>query len=131
MQIGLSEAAILARKIASFGDPRLYALALAAEHLSKSTQPLVPERVFLTGGSTDGKDGHAGGGVQGMLGTLIGLLVAEKSGFANNANTTEMAEVRDLVDRITRQAVNSMGQPVEATPAAAPTDGTKEVAKTA
>src|SRR4051812_19419790 len=51
MQIGLSEAAILMKKIASFGDPRLYAVSLVAEHLSKSTQPLVPERVFVTSGA--------------------------------------------------------------------------------
>src|SRR6185312_5255301 len=45
MQIGLSEASVLLRKIQSFGDPRLYALTLAAEHLAHSSQPLVPERV--------------------------------------------------------------------------------------
>jgi uncharacterized membrane protein YqiK len=125
MQIGLSEAAVLTRKIASFGDPRLYALALAAEHLSKSTQPLVPERVFLTGGATQGDDGHPTNGVQGMLGTLIGLLVAEKSGFANTP-TPESSDVRDLVDRITRQAVHSMGQPLDPPAPTAP-----EPAKTA
>ncbi|HZZ43914.1 MAG TPA: SPFH domain-containing protein [Tepidisphaeraceae bacterium] len=110
MQIGLSEAAVLTRKIASFGDPRLYALSLAAEYLSKSTQPLVPEHVFMTGGSTDGASAS-----QGMLGTLLTMLVAEKSGF-NPSSTPESAEVRDLIDRITRQAVTSMGQPVPETP---------------
>src|SRR5207302_9358794 len=33
LQIGLSEASVLLRKIGSFGDPRLYALSLVAEHL--------------------------------------------------------------------------------------------------
>ena len=76
MQVGLSEAAVEMRKIASFGDPRLYALAVVAEHLSKSVQPLVPERVFTTGG------GNASGGESaGLLNTLLGMLVAEKSGF--------------------------------------------------
>ena len=51
MQIGLSEASVLLRKIASFGDPRLYALSMVAEHLSHSRQPLVPERVFMAGGT--------------------------------------------------------------------------------
>ena len=55
MQIGLSEAAVLMRKIASFGDPRLYALALVAGHLSHSAQPLVPSRVFVSG-VANGKD---------------------------------------------------------------------------
>ena len=49
LQIGLSEAAVLLRKIGSFGDPRLYALQLVAEQLSHASQPLVPERVFLSG----------------------------------------------------------------------------------
>src|SRR5205823_4585165 len=78
MQVGLSEASVQLRKISSFGDPRLYALAQVAEHLSHASQPLVPERVFVAGGS--GENGQAGHG-QGLLGTLIGLLVAEKSGF--------------------------------------------------
>src|SRR5205807_1593584 len=39
LQIGLSEASVLLRKIGSFGDPRLYALSLVAEHLSHSRQP--------------------------------------------------------------------------------------------
>src|SRR5262249_12800850 len=59
MQIGLSEALVLMRKISSFGDPRLYALALVTEHLSKSSQPLVPERVFMTGGAAAGANGEA------------------------------------------------------------------------
>src|SRR5205085_1345688 len=58
LQIGLSEASVLLRKIGSFGDPRLYALSVVAEHLSKSSQPLVPERVFMTGGA-NGENGHA------------------------------------------------------------------------
>src|SRR5262249_33563631 len=35
LQVGLSEASVLLRKIGSFGDPRLYALSLVAEHLSR------------------------------------------------------------------------------------------------
>ena len=49
MQVGLAEASVLLRKIASFGDPRLYALSIVAEQLAHSTQPLVPERVFVNG----------------------------------------------------------------------------------
>src|SRR5207302_6503905 len=50
LQIGLSEAAVLLRKVGSYGDPRLYALAQAADQLAHSSQPLVPERVFVAGG---------------------------------------------------------------------------------
>ena len=35
--------------IASYRDPRLYAMSLLAEQLSHSSQPLVPERVFMAG----------------------------------------------------------------------------------
>src|SRR4029079_14751685 len=49
-EIGEAEAQVLTRKIASFADPRLYALSVVAEHLSHSTQPLVPAQVFMSGG---------------------------------------------------------------------------------
>src|SRR5581483_11959306 len=65
MQVGLSEAMVLLRKVASFGDPRLYALSVVTEQLTHSTQPLVPERVF-----TAGADSQAGQGGTGMLGML-------------------------------------------------------------
>ncbi len=74
---GQAEADVLARKVASYGDPRIYALSLVARHLSQSQQPLVPERVFLSGGGSAG-DGSA---LQGLLGTFMSLLVAERTGF--------------------------------------------------
>ena len=55
MQVGLSEASVLLRKMASFGDPRLYALSVVAEQLTHSSQPLVPERVFVAGGDGTGR----------------------------------------------------------------------------
>ena len=103
MQTGLAEASVLMRKIASFGDPRLYALALSAEHLSKSSQPLVPEKMFIAGGGN--AESSAPGG--GLLGTLISLLVAEKSGFKLNENG-EAADMKQLVDKLTRQAMASI-----------------------
>ena len=66
-----------ARKIASYGDPRVYALALATQYLSQSQQPLVPERLFVTGNG----GGAENPATQGILGTLISLLVAERTGF--------------------------------------------------
>src|SRR5262249_39318021 len=106
MQIGLSEASVLLRKISSYGDPRLYALALASEYLSKSAQPLVPERVFVTGGSGGNGDGHTS---QGLPGTLIGLLVAEKSGFQPGDNP-ELASLKEFADKMTRDALDVMQQ---------------------
>lgn len=105
MQLGLSEASVLMRKIQSFGDPRLYALSVVAEHLSHSNQPLVPERVFVAGANGDGA--HAAGASQGMLGMLINLLVAEKSGF-QPSDTQAMATLQDFADRMTKEAMESM-----------------------
>ncbi len=105
MQIGLSEASVLMRKIASFGDPRLYALSIVTEQLTHSSQPLVPERVFMAGG-----DGTANSGsVAGMLGMLLNLLVAEKSGF-RPVDEGEMSDFKDISERLTREALESLRQ---------------------
>jgi hypothetical protein len=107
LQVGLSEASVLLRKIGSFGDPRLYSLSLVAEHLAHSSQPLVPERVFVAG--SNGENGHAGGAGQGLLGLLINLLVAEKSGF-QLSDTSGMTSLQEFADRMTREAMESMQQ---------------------
>ena len=77
MQVGLSEASVLMRKIASFGDPRLYALSIVAEQLTHSSQPLVPERVFMAGGDGDRpsvrRPRHAGHAAQPAGGREVGL----------------------------------------------------------
>jgi uncharacterized membrane protein YqiK len=115
LQIGLSEAAVLLRKIGSFGDPRLYALQQVAEQLSHSSQPLVPERVFMSG------SGEGGTQASGMLGMLLQLLVAEKSGFAPN-DAAALDSLKEFTDRMTREAMESMQQATQAkmeTPATA------------
>jgi uncharacterized membrane protein YqiK len=123
LQVGLSEASVLLRKVQSFADPRLFALAQIAEHLAHSSQPLVPERVFVAG--HDGGNGHAGAPGQGLLGMLINLLVAEKSGFelpeGGSANL-----LQEFADRMARQAMDAMQQAVakEDQGAAAPTTAT-------
>jgi len=130
LQIGLSEASVLMQKIGSFGDPRLYALALVAEHLSKSQQPLVPQHMFVSGGSGgSGPDAQSMAGGQGLLGTLISLLVAEKSGFkfdgnghGTGAQAEAVGELKQLTDEMSRQAMaNLKDAAVAATkPGAAP-----------
>jgi uncharacterized membrane protein YqiK len=109
LQTGLAEASVLVRKIGSFGDPRLYALLSAAERLANSSQPLVPERVFMAGGGSENGHGSATG--QGLLGTLISLLVAEKSGFAP-AGGASLAGLEEMTDIMTRDAMQSMQQAV-------------------
>jgi uncharacterized membrane protein YqiK len=105
LQIGLSEAMVLLRKINSFGDPRLYALSGVAEHLAHSSQPLVPERVFVAGMGADGTNGAGGPG--GMLGLLVSLLVAEKAGMPLS-DGVDGAEMKELADRLTREAMESL-----------------------
>ncbi|HEY7090831.1 MAG TPA: hypothetical protein VH518_22225, partial [Tepidisphaeraceae bacterium] len=76
-QTGEAETSVLAKKVAALGDPKLYAAALIAEHLSRSTQPLVPQRLFVT------QPGESGSSSQGLLGLLMTLMSAEKSGFSD------------------------------------------------
>jgi uncharacterized membrane protein YqiK len=109
LQTGLAEASVLVRKIGSFGDPRLYALLSASEKLSNSSQPLVPERVFMAGAG--GENGHEAGASHGLLGMLISLLVAEKSGF-EPAGGAASASLEELTERMTRDAMQSMEQAV-------------------
>ncbi len=72
--IGRAEAAVLQLKVDSYGDPRLYAMAIVAEQLRQSQQPLVPSQLFMTGAS-------GGGNETSMLGTLLSILTAEKLGI--------------------------------------------------
>jgi uncharacterized membrane protein YqiK len=116
MQVGLSEALVLLRKIASFGDPRLYALSIITEHLTHSSQPLVPERVFVAG--ANGEPASGAGGASGMLGMLLNLLVAEKSGF-QPVDAAELTGLKEISDRLTRDAMESLRHAPAATPAAA------------
>jgi uncharacterized membrane protein YqiK len=116
LQMGLSEASVLLRKIGSFGDPRLYALQLVAEHMAHSSQPLVPERVFMAG--ANGENGHAASAGQGLLGLLINLLVAEKSGF-QSSEPSGLTTLQEFADRMTKEAMESMQQASMAQPAGA------------
>ncbi len=107
MQIGLSEASVLMRKIASFGDPRLYALSIVTEQLTHSSQPLVPERVFMAG--AQGDQTSSPGATSGMIGMLLNLLVAEKSGF-QPVDAGEVSGLKEISERLTRDALESIRQ---------------------
>jgi len=106
LQVGLSEASVLLRRIASYGDPRLFAVSNVAEQLAHSTQPLVPERLFVAGGG-DGAQTSSPSPQQGLLGTLIGLLVAEKSGFSL-ADQSDVGVLKDFSDRMTGKVLKAM-----------------------
>jgi uncharacterized membrane protein YqiK len=117
MQMGLAEAAVLMRKVHSYGDPRLYALQQVGGALAKSTQPLVPERVFLAGetptrsASEENGHGHAGGGplaTTGLVGLLLQTLLAERTAFASAEPNGELAPLNELANRLTREALANM-----------------------
>src|SRR5262249_50728969 len=95
------------RKIASFGDPRLYALSIVTEQLTHSEQPLVPERVFVAGGS--GEQNGTAGSSSGVLGMLLSLLVAGRSGFPP-VDAPGVSGLKERGERLTRDAMESLRQ---------------------
>ncbi len=103
LQIGLSEAAVVLRKVAAYGDPRLYAAALLADRLAASTQPLVPERMFVSGAA-----GEAGGLTGGPLGMLLTLLLGEKTGLGSFAEPPGAAALKDECDALAREAMGAL-----------------------
>jgi uncharacterized membrane protein YqiK len=123
MQVGLSEAAVLMQKVASYGDPRLFALSHIGSELARSTQPLVPERVFLSGGlggeavrAGSGSEGQSSNGnghadplaaTSGLVGLFLQTLVAERTSFANG-ESAEMASLKELTNRLTRETLANM-----------------------
>ncbi len=103
LQIGLAEASVVLKKVAAYGDPRLYALAVLADRLANSTQPLVPERMFVSGASGDG-----GSAVGGPLAALLTLLLGEKAGMGGFADTPEARELKEQTEALTREAVDGL-----------------------
>ena len=75
--IGQAEAQVLQLKIDSYRDPRLYAVAIVADELRQSQQPLVPSQLINFGGN--GENGQSS-----MLGALLSLLTTEKLGIDVN-----------------------------------------------
>ena len=104
LQIGLSEAAVMMRKVAAYGDPRLYAAALLSERLAASTQPLVPERMFVSG--TNGDTGNLTGG---PLAMLLSLMLSEKTGLGTFADSPESAELKVECDKLAKEAIGALG----------------------
>jgi hypothetical protein len=77
-QVGLSEAGVTLQKVRAYGDPRLFALNLLADRFAQSAQPIVPERLLVMGGGTDGAGAAVGS--SNVLSQLMTLLLAEKAG---------------------------------------------------
>jgi uncharacterized membrane protein YqiK len=80
---GEAQANVLQQKVESYGSAQLFALSLVAQQLAHSKQPLVPQHLFMTGA---GRENGAARPEQGVLGTLLELLVADKTGFSPNGD---------------------------------------------
>ena len=74
--VGNAEAQVLQLKISSYGDPRLYAMAIVADELRQSQQPLVPSQLINFGGAGEGQNQTSS-----MLGALLSILATEKLGI--------------------------------------------------
>jgi uncharacterized membrane protein YqiK len=79
--IGQAEAEVLRQKVASYGDPKMFALIQAAASFAQSKQPLVPERIFVASGN-DGSAGDLQNG--GLLTMLLTTLLAERTAFQSS-----------------------------------------------
>jgi hypothetical protein len=92
-QVGLAEAAVTLQKVSAYRDPRLYALNVFADQFSKSVQPLVPSRLFISNAG----EGQGRGSV---LETLLNLILSEKAGI-NQENAGSSKPMEDFIRQFT------------------------------
>jgi uncharacterized membrane protein YqiK len=97
-QVGLAEAAVTMQKVGAYRDPRLYALNVFADQFSKSVQPLVPSRLFISNAA--GKDGE-GQGTGSVLETLLSLILSEKAGINVQENPASSKPLEDFIQQFT------------------------------
>jgi len=104
-QVGLAEAAVTLQKVSAFRDPRLYALNVFANEFSKSVQPLVPSRLFISNAGGKAGDGQGGGSV---LETLLNLILSERAGINLQENAGSSKPMEDFIRQFvaTRSAGN-------------------------
>jgi uncharacterized membrane protein YqiK len=98
-QVGLAEAAVTLQKVGAYRDPRLYALNVLAGQFSKSVQPLVPSRLFIS--NAQGKPGEVQAGGGSVLETLLSLVLSEKAGINIQENTATSKPLEDFLRQFT------------------------------
>jgi hypothetical protein len=81
------------QKVNAFRDPRLYALNIFADQFSKSVQPLVPSRLFMSNAGGTAGDGQGWGSV---LETLLNLILSEKAGIKVTETSGASKPMEDL-----------------------------------
>jgi uncharacterized membrane protein YqiK len=94
-QVGLAEAGVTLQKVRAYGEPRLFALSLVADHFAHSAQPIVPERLLVMGGGADGAAAAAGS--SNVLNQLVALLLAERAGAGFATDEKALAELEKAV----------------------------------
>jgi len=100
LQIGLSEAAVVMKKVTAYGDPRLYAASILAERFANSVQPLVPQRMFVNGGT--------GGDSASPMALLFNLMLNEKLGLGSLTDSPEVAELKSETEKLTRETMATL-----------------------
>ena len=93
-QIGEAEASVVMQKVNSYRDPRLYVLNMVSEQFAQSTQPLVPQRLFITGGGENGDSQQSS-----LVSQLLALLVSEKSNMGITADDPKADPLKSVVDK--------------------------------
>jgi uncharacterized membrane protein YqiK len=106
-QVGLAEAAVTLQKVGAYRDPRLYALNVFADQFSKSVQPLVPNRLFISGAGGKAGEGQPGGSV---LETLLSLLLSEKAGINLQESEKTAKPLEEFIRQFTASAQPDGGQ---------------------
>ena len=104
LQVGLSEASVLLRRIQSFSDPRLYALSMVAPELAHSEQPLLPERVLMAGAGGQPRGGRRQRGSVRPAGVVDQPDGGRDVGFSGVRGRRQHA-ARALADRMSKQAM--------------------------
>ena len=100
-QMGLAEASVFLQKIRAYGDPRLFALNLVADHFARSAQPIVPERLLVMGGGAAGEKVDLGS--SNVFSQFLTLLLAEKSGMGLTEGTKGMEDLERLTANLAKK----------------------------
>ena len=100
------------QKVNAFRDPRLYALNIFADQFSKSVQPLVPSRLFMSNAGGTAGDGQGGGSV---LETLLNLILSERAGINLQESSGSSKPMEDFIRQFTGSRSAGNGDPLKTT----------------
>jgi uncharacterized membrane protein YqiK len=106
-QMGLAEASVFLQKIRAYGDPRLFALNLVADHFARSAQPIVPERLLVMGAGVAGEKVDLGS--SNVFSQFLTLLLAEKSGIGMSEGSKRAEDLEKLTANLAKKFEQSFG----------------------